>query len=110
MANILTFSLGEIYGSEPAVNKKKNLIHIPWRGDLKLVNTFQIVLKQSRKEFPLRSGVGVEWGERNSNTGRNQAVRTTEGPRRLQLTKSNMAGVPKLQDLMGSSDLVSTTS
>lgn len=45
-------------------------------------------------------GVGVEWGERNSNTGRNQAVRTTEGPRRLQLTKSNMAGVPKLQDLM----------
>ena len=59
VANILTFSLGEIYGSEPSVNKKKNLIHIPWRGDLKLVNTFQIVLKQSRKEFPLRSGVGV---------------------------------------------------
>ena len=39
--------------------KKKNLIHIPWREDLKLVNTFQIVLKQSRKEFPLRSRVGV---------------------------------------------------
>ena len=39
--------------------KKKNLIHIPWREDVKLVNTFPIVLKQSRKEFPLRSRVGV---------------------------------------------------
>ena len=39
--------------------KKKNLIHISGRGILKLVNTFQIVLIQSRKEFPLRSRVGV---------------------------------------------------
>ena len=40
-ANILTFSLGEIYGSDLWLIR--NLIHIPWRGDLKLVNTFQIV-------------------------------------------------------------------
>ena len=47
-----------------------------------------------------RVGGGVEWGEGRRNSGRNQAMRTSEGPRRLHLAKSNMAGVPKLQDLM----------
>ena len=39
--------------------KKKILFIFQGGGVLKLVNTFQIVLIQSRKEFPLRSRVGV---------------------------------------------------